>query len=266
MSSGTKAVANVVGGKRKAVDSTGSPQASVKRAQKASVVAHKRSSLRQILARTASKNKALHRQAWESAQRETKTAWHNWAVEMANMALHLVCTYADRMWPAVERKQVSAETVFAQARAALDAFGSYDGLQPHVQSNDKIFECALRALDDWRICDFDGQYLPFLTHLRAELRTGALTTNKRVQELREKCRICTPEPRLYAGELRRLEKRSASQKLGATDSDVSIARRRKKSVLQRKRLPSTLVTEAPSAQSAANNRTRLNMLIMQMEE
>lgn len=172
------------------------------RANVRTVVHHNRSTPRQIYMRMVNAgNRKLCEEAMAAARREAKPAWHNWAEEMANLVLHTVCSYADRF-----RKTPNAETIYQQAKIALHVFGSYDGQQPHVQANDKIFECALKSLDEWRLKKFSGNYNTFLHHLLKKFDTGTLTLEPEVQMLREKCRRCAPEPRLYASQLRKAER------------------------------------------------------------
>lgn len=151
--------------------------------------------------------------AWNRSLQSANNPWRNWVEEMFNAALHVVCTYFERHWEAIERGLQSPQAVFEEAKFALEAFGSYDGQQPHTQLNAEIFEFVTNQFYKWIAEQFADNFAAFAKHLLNLFITGEIAMDKQVVTLRAHCRRNIAEPRSFGEQLRRsviLKKRKAS--------------------------------------------------------
>ena len=140
--------------------------------------------------------------AWLASAGVSSTTWKNWSEEMFNATVHVICQYFARYQDKIEDGTTDASFVFGEARFALEAFGSYDGQQPHTQLNFEIFEFVVNHIVSWVTEQFQGNFKAFSRFILDLFISGGIPNDAQVAMLRQTCRKSIAEPRTYVLALR----------------------------------------------------------------
>lgn len=168
-------------------------------------------------------------QCREKALQKSSNAWRNWIIEMTHLYFHFMTRYVK------ERASdgVSVEQAMINAQRAAKTFAEFDGMQPHLQLNNMIFQIIEQHVNAWISDEFPNKVDLFVDkYLLTDIKknTSAWTMHAKCPIMLQDLYDNVPEPRTYAKQLSTALKRkraSVSQQADeSSDHDTFNAKRK----------------------------------------
>ncbi len=156
---------------------------------------------------------------------KTSNAWRNWMMEMAHLYFHFMTRYVEQ-----QSTGISIGEAIVNAQMAAKTFAEFDGMQPHLQLNNMIFQIIERHLMAWIECECENDIEAFVKKyllVETKKKTSAWSTQNKFQEMLQDLYANVPEPRTYARQLSTALKRKRAitdsagkkQKSGSSDDE-----------------------------------------------